>query len=472
MKKFATLFIAGVIFANIVFLNSVNAQSQAKQFKHENKTYELVEQKMNWEDAAQYAKEKGGYLLQIETQAEQQAVYHEIITSGKVQKTYTAVNDGGGIAYVWIGANDKATEGEWKWDGDNDGNGEKFWEGQGANGAGNGKTVDGSYQNWGGNKEQGVTNEPDDFMGKQDAAAFALDAWPKGAGFLGSIGEWNDIDETNALYFIIEYDYADVPAKPEILQGSTSSCVGEVVEYTCSEIENATAYEWIVNPESAASIEVNNNVASVTWNKGFNGNVSVQVVAINPLGQSDVSDEYSVVLSDVPPVPATPQGKTLVAPDKESQSTYEVAAVPEANEYLWKMEPIGAGELNYQNTTATITWNEDFEGEVLLSVSSINNCGESAYCDALAITLEPTTSVADNQIQNLGIYPNPTSDFLNIKNQIEGKYSILVYDLEGRLVKEVEAQNSKVGIEFETPGVYVLKIQQGEEFVSKKIIVE
>ncbi len=220
MNRISTFFAASIFLSLTGLLCTGNAQTQAKRFTHENKTYEIVEQKMNWEDAAKYAKDKGGYLMQIETQAEQQAMYHEIVTNGKVQKNYTTVNDGGGIAYVWIGANDKEKEGEWKWDGDNDGKGEKFWEGQGANGEGNGKTVNERYQNWGGGQGQAVPNEPDNFLGKQNAAAIGLEAWPKGAGFLGKTGEWNDIDETNALYFIIEYDYAGVPSKPEIIQGA------------------------------------------------------------------------------------------------------------------------------------------------------------------------------------------------------------------------------------------------------------
>ena len=43
--------------------------------------------------------------------------------------------------------------------------------------------------------------EPDNFNGSQDALALSINGWP-----FGTSGEWNDIDETNRLYFIIEYN--------------------------------------------------------------------------------------------------------------------------------------------------------------------------------------------------------------------------------------------------------------------------
>jgi hypothetical protein len=62
------------------------------------------------------------------------------------------------------------------------------------------------YHNWGG-KKSGTVNEPDDYDGRQDAAAIGLAKWPAAQGVeLGVAGEWNDIDETNTLYYIIEFD--------------------------------------------------------------------------------------------------------------------------------------------------------------------------------------------------------------------------------------------------------------------------
>ena len=47
----------------------------------------------------------------------------------------------------------------------------------------------------------GVQTEPDDFLSAQDALAMSVDGWP-----LGSAGQWNDLDENNTLYFVVEYN--------------------------------------------------------------------------------------------------------------------------------------------------------------------------------------------------------------------------------------------------------------------------
>lgn len=162
--------------------------------------YHLVKEAKTWTTAAACASSANGYLVEINDQGEQTAVYNAIVASS-VAANYSPVGDGGGASYIWIGGNDKFTEGSWFWDGDNDLIGSPFWTGQGSAGANNGAVVNSSFVNWGG-KSTSVIKEPDDFASNQDAAAMALGAWP-----YGIAGEWNDIAETNSIYFIIEYNF-------------------------------------------------------------------------------------------------------------------------------------------------------------------------------------------------------------------------------------------------------------------------
>jgi hypothetical protein len=112
----------------------------------------------------------------------------------------TSADDGGGAAYVWIGGDDRSSEGRWVWQRAGvSGFPKQFWQG-----GPNGSAVGGSYVNWG--STGGGYNEPDDYLGSQDGAAIALQAWPAGFGGLGSKGQWNDIDVTNRLYYVVEFD--------------------------------------------------------------------------------------------------------------------------------------------------------------------------------------------------------------------------------------------------------------------------
>lgn len=186
----------------IILLSSILSFNLSAQltFTHNGANYQIVQEFKTWEQAATAAVQQGGFLAQIEDQAEQTAIYNAIMNAG-ISTTYTAVGDGGGTAYIWIGATDKANESTWLWDGNNDNEGVNFFTGQGNLGDFSAP----GYNNWGG-KGAGSINEPDDFQSNQDAAAIALAKWPTNPNFtLGVAGEWNDININNQLYYIIEF---------------------------------------------------------------------------------------------------------------------------------------------------------------------------------------------------------------------------------------------------------------------------
>lgn len=174
-------------------------------FIYDGKSYEVIRELQSWQDAADCAVQRGGKLAEINSQQEQDSIFDAILNGAGVANNYTSVPDGGGIAYVWIGATDKAGEGTWLWDGDGNNAGTHFWTGQGTAGSGNGYPVGNAFVNWGGNST-GTYREPDDFGAGQDCAALALNGWPAGTGLLGIAGEWNDISCQNLLYYIVEYD--------------------------------------------------------------------------------------------------------------------------------------------------------------------------------------------------------------------------------------------------------------------------
>lgn len=193
MKKSTLLFFACVAIWNLGFTQCVDTLNIVK-FTFEGNNYEIVKENKSWIDASACAVERGGILAEINSELEQISIFNEINSNAGININNTIAPDGGGGAYVWIGGNDLSIEGNWVWDGNNDGQNEQFWMG-----IFNGTPIGGLYNNWG--------DEPDDFGG-QDGLGLSLNGWP-----LGIAGQWNDVDHTNNLYFIIEYNNSTTPTK-------------------------------------------------------------------------------------------------------------------------------------------------------------------------------------------------------------------------------------------------------------------
>ncbi len=208
IQKLALIAILIVNSLSFIFSQDCADPANIFSFEIDGKSYEIVLEKKSWSGAASCAVERGGYLAHIESQAEQDSIYDAIINGANVATDYESSFDGGGIAYVWIGATDSNTEGEWLWDGDNDDDGINFWNGEGTLGDGDGAAVDDAYVKWGG-MSVGNPKEPDNYT-NQDYGAIALQAWPAGSGSIGAAGEWNDIKPNNSLYFVVEYDITGI----------------------------------------------------------------------------------------------------------------------------------------------------------------------------------------------------------------------------------------------------------------------
>lgn len=194
MKFCVTLFFVSVLFFPLRTSAQCGSPSTIHSFIYDNKSYEVVKENATWTQAAACAVSRGGKLVEINTAAEQYAVYTQLLVNASIVLSRTIAPDGGGAAYVWLGGNDMQTEGAWFWDGANTGNGTQFW--QGISAAKGGGPVNSLYSNWG--------NEPDNYGGAtgpgQDGLAMALTNWP-----LGTAGQWNDISTSNTIYYVVEH---------------------------------------------------------------------------------------------------------------------------------------------------------------------------------------------------------------------------------------------------------------------------
>ena len=206
--------LAGMSLAVSLLSPNLQAQTHSSQLtsssSSESKTYRLYKTAKTYQQAKDFAESQSidgysGYLSIIDSSTENTRIKNWLSNSISTSEfTNTSANDGGGSAYVWLGGDDRDSEGSWYWQHPTAaGFPKQFWEGDFS-----GQGIDGVYTNWG--TVDGEQNEPDDYEFSQDALAFALQTWPNPAlnyGFeLGTAGQWNDVNESNSLYFIVEFD--------------------------------------------------------------------------------------------------------------------------------------------------------------------------------------------------------------------------------------------------------------------------
>ena len=158
----------------------------------EGHAYEFVDTPMVWNDALSYAQNKGGTLAKVDSFQENTFLTDFLLktTTSRINWPFRAVG-----LYSWLGGSDQDLEGAWKWPDGSDAS----------------LIAQTSRSMWGNGPGFGVgQTEPDNYLGSQHCLALGLEQWPTGNsenGYLGKVGQWNDIDCANELQFAIEYDY-------------------------------------------------------------------------------------------------------------------------------------------------------------------------------------------------------------------------------------------------------------------------
>lgn len=75
-------------------------------------------------------------------------------------------------------------------------------------------------------------------------------------------------------------------------------------------------------------------------------------------------------------------------------------------------------------------------------------------------------------IEGLNLYPNPVSNgkvYISSKNDFNK--SIIIFDVLGKKVLQTLLTSRELNISSLTPGVYIIKIEEGEASATRKLIV-
>ncbi|WP_207764251.1 T9SS type A sorting domain-containing protein [Hanstruepera neustonica] len=126
------------------------------------------------------------------------------------------------------------------------------------------------------------------------------------------------------------------------------------------------------------------------------------------------------------------------------------------------------GSNNVVTTTSTAypsTVNLNWENVTSFTVSTD---AASFGFDNLRIINDNSLSVNDYEINNIKLYPNPTTDYIKIQSNFDIN-SVEVYSLHGQKVLHVEKQKT-INISLLPEGIYFLKVKTNKGEITKKVV--
>ncbi len=99
---------------------------------------------------------------------------------------------------------------------------------------------------------------------------------------------------------VITLTVNSAPLAPEKPAGPEAVAVNQIGQsvYTVAEVEGATAYLVSLSDETAGTVNMEANVATVSWNIDFFGEIEITAQAINECGESELSEALLVTLDN------------------------------------------------------------------------------------------------------------------------------------------------------------------------------
>lgn len=212
-----------------------------------------------------------------------------------------------------------------------------------------------------------------------------------------------------------------------------------------------------------------------------NGQVTLTLSATSAYNETTQSEQLTIdILDNLEGIkPDAPTGDNKVDLRLIEESEYHINWNSE-DRYIWTLEPAMAGSIQDEGNQASITWNKDFKGIATLKVMLSNECGDSEYSDALDIEVFNSTSIIENAIADITVYPNPSSGVINVKSGSSlssGRVLIHVIDCFGKIVLTTE--KSVTDNHFETTldisslrsGLYDIQIVSEKTIYNTRFVV-
>jgi len=188
----------------------------------------------------------------------------------------------------------------------------------------------------------------------------------------------------------------------------------------------------------------------------------------------NMNGSAAVSVKTAPTMPAVPTGPNYVNATITPTTDFETTGSPEAVTYAWKLEPTEAGAIGGSNTTGTAVWGSTFYcGLTYITVSAVNECGESGYTAAFTPQVDNFVGIVTAEQSGYKVYPVPARQVLTVESPVEGAMCSLV-NMMGQVSTEGQLTTGKNAIQvgYLSSGVYLLRIIDNGKTIVMRIVLE
>lgn len=154
-------------------------------------------------------------------------------------------------------------------------------------------------------------------------------------------------------------------------------------------------------------------------------------------------------------------------------SDYQVAtySVETQQGHIYDFIVDGGNRIDRTENSITIHWGKSGQGHIkLIETSEIGCVADTNTLDVII----GSSGIADQESQNLSVYPNPAKDFIvfDITKNMESSI-VEIYDIQGkRVIQQRLTENKQIAISNLAQGLYLVRLIDSGTIYTGKFIVE